>query len=46
MDRKEGIQAGAIKVPGLFAVPRHSGVRSLLASHRARRTPSTSKSFL
>ena len=38
-------QAGAVKLPGLFAVPRHSGFRSLLASHRARRTPPASKSL-
>jgi hypothetical protein len=38
-------QAGDAKLPGLFVVARHSGVRSLLASDRARRTPSASKSF-
>src|SRR5512135_1151566 len=35
-------QAGDSKVPGLFAVPRHSGLRSGLAWASARRTPSAS----
>ena len=38
-------QAGAVKLPVLFVVPCHSGVRSLLASDRARRTPSASRSL-
>jgi hypothetical protein len=38
-------QAGFSKVPGLFAVPRHSVFRSLLAFESARRTPSASKSL-
>jgi hypothetical protein len=40
------LQAGAVKLPGLFEVPRHSGVRSLLASCKPRRTPSASKSLV
>lgn len=39
-------QAGAAKLPGLVGVARHSGVRSLLASDSARRTPSASKSLV
>ena len=35
-------QAGESKLPGLFAVARHSGLRSGLASVRARRTPAAS----
>ena len=35
-------QAGAVKLPGLLAVARHSGVRSFLASDTARRTRSYS----
>ena len=37
-------QAGCAKVPGLFSVACHFGVRSLLAWASARRTPSASKS--
>jgi hypothetical protein len=44
--RPARVQAGAVKVPGLFEVPRHSGVRSLLASCKPRRTPSASKSLV
>jgi hypothetical protein len=40
------VQAGAAKLPGLFEVPRHCGVRSLLALYNARRTPSASKSLV
>jgi hypothetical protein len=40
------VQAGAVKLPGLFEVPRHSGVRTLLASYKPRRTPSASKSLV
>ena len=40
------VQAGASKLPGLFEVPRHSGVRTLLASYKPRRTPSASKSLV
>ena len=36
---------GLSKLPGLFSVPRHSGLRSLLASDKARFTPVTSKSL-
>jgi hypothetical protein len=38
-------QAGFSKSPGLFAVPRQSVFRSLLAWESARRTPSASKSL-
>lgn len=37
--------AGAAKVPGLFALARHSGVGSLHASDKARRTRLTSTSL-
>jgi Circularly permutated YpsA SLOG family len=36
---------GLSKLPGLFSVPRHSGLRSLLASDKARFTPVKSKSL-
>src|SRR5690242_4619451 len=42
--RRKPRQAGLAKVPGLFAVARHSGLRSLLASDSARRTPAASRS--
>jgi len=38
-------QAGVSNVSGLFAVARHSGLRSGLASANARRTPAASKSW-
>jgi hypothetical protein len=44
--RPARVQAGAVKLPGLLEVPRHSGVRSLLASYKPRRTPSASKSLV
>jgi hypothetical protein len=38
-------QVGAVKLPGLFVVARHSGVRSFLASERARRTSRRCKKY-
>lgn len=40
----ETAHAGWTYVPGLLSVARHSGLRSFVASARARRTPSASNS--
>jgi len=45
MIKKGRFYLGLSKLPGLFSVPRHSGLRSLLASDKARFTPVTSKSL-